>query len=194
MATEPDTLGNVFWGSSLSDRENWQKPQIVISSLGDLSDKTVADIGAGTGYFTLPLARLAQKVIAVDIEQQFLDHIEKRLARIPEREGLEVETRFTVPDDPALKSGEADLVLVVNTYSFIDNRVAYFKKVLHGLKPKGRVVVVDFKYENLPVGPPMDEKVPTTLVASELDSAGFQLISADSQSLGYQYIVTFERR
>lgn len=193
LVTEPDSLADDFLEAYQADRENWQKPQIVISCLGDLSNKVVADIGAGTGYFTMPLARLARKVIAVDIEQQFLDHIERRIARTPESEGLNVETRFTVPDDPALKPNEVDMVLLVNTYSFIDNRVAYFKQVLQGLRPGGRVVIVDFKYENLPVGPSVEDKVQPELVRAQLDSAGFKLVKIDQNSLDYQYIVTMER-
>jgi SAM-dependent methyltransferase len=194
LALEPDSLSGEFTDWGLSERENWQKPQVVISALGDLHDKVVADIGAGTGYFTLPLARVAKKVIAVDIEQLFLEHIRKRLARIPEREALEVDIRHTIPDNPALKPSEADVVLLVNTYSFIDRRVQYFDLVKRGLSRSGRMVVVDFKHAELPVGPPLEEKITPLQIIQELDSAGFRHVSTDSNSLEYQFIVVVEKK
>src|SRR5579864_911511 len=59
-------------------RAQWQKPEKVIASLGTLDGKTVADIGAGTGYFAFPIAKEAAKVIAIDIDQRFLDYIEHK--------------------------------------------------------------------------------------------------------------------
>lgn len=193
VGVDPDTSFMLPEDAGNRDRENWQKPQMVVSRLGDLSDKTVADIGAGTGYFTLRLARKAKKVIAVDIEERFLDYINRRLKRMRDGEDLHIETRMTVADDPSLNPGEADLVLVVNTYAYIGNRVAYFTKVHEGLAPNGRLVIVDFKKMNLPVGPPLEEKVSASLVQSELDSAGFHVTNIDVTSLDYQYTVTAEK-
>jgi SAM-dependent methyltransferase len=189
-----DSLSQDYLGIDNSDRENWQKPQVVISSLGDLSDKVVADIGAGTGYFTMPLARQARKVIAIEIEQQYLDYIDRRLARASDKRILDIETRLTDTDDPALQPGEADVVLLVNTYSFIEHRVAYFGKVHRGLAPGGRIVIVDFKKEPLPVGPSMEDKIAPEVIIRELDSAGFTYKKTDLHSLDFQYILTLQRR
>lgn len=194
LTTETDSAFQAMEDLDRGDRENWQKPQMVISRLGDLSDKVVADIGAGTGYFSIPLARKAQKVIAIDIEQQFLDYINRRLEHSPERNSLNIETRLTEEDDPKLAKGEADLVLIVNTYAYISNRVAYFSKVWQGLKPSGRLVVIDFKKEPLPVGPAPEDKLDAQQVSAELDSAGFRTLTVDYTSLDYQYTVTAEKR
>lgn len=190
LFSDPDSTFDGMEDMDSGDRENWQKPQMVISRLGDLSDKVVADIGAGTGYFTMRLARKAQKVIAIDIEQQFLDYINRRLKKTSPRDHLQVETRLTQPDDPSLSPSEADLVLLINTYSFISNRVDYFSKVQSGIRKGGRLVVVDFKKEPLPVGPPPEEKVRWQEVFMELDSAGFTDLTVDSVGLDYQYTVT----
>lgn len=194
LTTESDSAFEALEDLDHGDRENWQKPQMVISRLGDLSDKVVADIGAGTGYFTMPLARKARKVIAIDIEQDFLDYINRRLSHNTDKNNLNVETRLVKPEDPMLKEGEADLVLIVNTYGFISNRVAYFSKVRKGLKPDGKLVVIDFKKEPLPVGPPTETKFASTQVSAELDSAGFRTVTVDFTSLEYQYTLTAEKR
>jgi ubiquinone/menaquinone biosynthesis C-methylase UbiE len=193
ITTENDSAFEALEDLDRGDRENWQKPQMVISRLGDLSNKVVADIGAGTGYFSMPLARKAQKVIAIDIEQQFLDYINRRLQHTPDRKSLNIETRLTKADDPNLNAGEADLVLIVNTYAYISNRVAYFSKVRKGLKPGGQLVVIDFKKEPLPVGPATEDKLDVAQVSLELDSAGFRTLSVDNSSLDYQYTLTAEK-
>jgi ubiquinone/menaquinone biosynthesis C-methylase UbiE len=190
LFSDPDSTFDGLEDMDSGDRENWQKPQMVISRLGDLSDKVVADIGAGTGYFTMRLARKARKVIAIDIEQKFLDYINRRLDNTNARDHLMVETRLTQPDDPSLSDSEVDLVLLINTYAFISNRVDYFSKVQSGIRKGGRVVVVDFKKEPLPVGPPPEEKVTWQEVFVELDSAGFTNLQIDSTGLDYQYTVT----
>lgn len=173
-----------------NDRENWQKPQMVISRLGDLSVKTVADIGAGTGYFTMRLARKSKKVIAIDIDEQFLSYIQRRLSSTRDAQELDIETRLTQADDPSLKPNEADLVLIVNTYAYIQDRVTYFEKVWSGIAENGQLVIVDFKKELLPVGPPVEEKIDVQAVISELDSAGFGPFVVDSTALTYQYMLT----
>ncbi len=194
LTTESDSAFEAMEDLDRGDRENWQKPQMVISRLGDLSDKVVADIGAGTGYFSMPLARKAKKVIAIDIEQQFLDYINRRLQHTPDRKSLNIETRLTKEDEPNLAAAEADLVLIVNTYGYISHRVDYFSKVWKGLKPAGRLVVIDFKKEPLPVGPATEDKLDAKQVSAELDSAGFRTLTVDYTSLDYQYTLTAEKR
>ena len=100
-------------------RAKWQKPEKVIASLGPLDGKTVADIGAGTGYFSFPISKQAAKVIAIDIDQRFLDYIEqkKQTQKIDDN----IETRLTKPDSSGLKPREADMVLIVDTYHHIND-------------------------------------------------------------------------
>lgn len=194
LTTEADSAFEALEELDRGDRENWQKPQMVISRLGDLSDKVVADIGAGTGYFSMRLARSAKKVIAIDIEQQFLDYIQLRLSRSSDRKALNIETRLTAASDPSLSENEVDLVIMVNTYPFIANRVAYFEKVCSGLKPDGKLVIIDFKKEPLPVGPPVEGKVSPAQVSAELDSAGFKIANIDTENLDYQFTLTAEKK
>ena len=169
------------------DRLRWQKPDLVIQKLGDLSSKTIADIGAGTGYFAFPLAELAGKVLAIDIDQRFLDLINKKNEAL--EKPLPIETRLVTEHDPLLMPGETDVVLVANTYHHIMERTEYFRAVREKLATNGLLAIVDFKKEELPVGPPVDIKLSPGSVVDELDDAGFSNISVDTQSLEYQYII-----
>ncbi len=169
------------------EREAWQKPDEVIAKMGDLSYRTVAEIGAGSGYFTLRIAKQAKHTIAIDIDQRFLDLIEERKKELPDPSKLE--TRLCTEDDPNLNLDEADLVLLVNTYHHIENRTAYFRKVRDVMKKAGTLSIVDFKAGEHPVGPPHEIKLSGDQVVEELKKAGFRNISLDKTTLDYQYII-----
>ncbi len=171
------------------NRGTWQNPDLIIRKMGPLADKIVADIGSGTGYFTMPIARLANRVIAIDIEQRYLDYIEDYKLELPVEEADRIETRLTVANEPNLHSDEVDVVLMVNVFYYLTNRPEYMKIVREALRKEGMLVLVDFKPGELPVGP-ADNKVPTAEVAAILEKAGFENIVVDSTSLAYQYIVT----
>jgi ubiquinone/menaquinone biosynthesis C-methylase UbiE len=196
-ATPPQSAANKFMHESdfqelvarFEDpaRAQWQKPGEVIASFGALDGKTVADIGAGTGYFAFPLAKKAAKVIAIDIDQRFLDYIEQK--KQAEKSGGSIETRLTGPNASGLKPGEADVVLIVDTFHHIENRIEYLKKLKAALSKGGLLVIIDFKKQNPPPGPPMDLRLGPEQVESELKSAGFALVSTDRDLLPYQYII-----
>lgn len=167
-------------------RDEWQQPNKVIELLGDLSGKTVADIGAGGGYFTFPMAEVAEKVIALDIDTNFLQYINEQCAKHA-RENVEV--RHTPEHSPRLTPGEADAAIIVNTYHHIQNREAYFGQVAAGLKKGGKLLVVDFKAEETPMGPPVDMRIDPEVVIKELEAAGFVLQGIDRNLLPYQYVI-----
>jgi len=171
------------------ERGIWQKPELVISMLGDLSDKTVADIGAGTGYFTFRLLPKAKKVIGIDIDQRFIRFLDSVHVRLPKQYRERFESRLAKFDDPLLKPGEADAIVVVNTYGYISNRIQYLKTLSVGMSPGARLLIIDFKKNNLPIGPPDEFKVALSQVEKELITAGFVIEKIDKDALDYQYIV-----
>jgi len=172
-----------------SERGAWQNPDLVIKEFGDLSNKTVADIGSGTGYFTIPLSGRAERVIAIDIEQRYLDYIEDRKLELPIDQADRIETRFTVDSEPNLHTDEVDAVLMVNVFYYLNDRISYMRIVRDALKDGGVLVLVDFKPGEMPVGP-SENKVPFAEVVDILNDAGFENIKVDEESLQYQYLIT----
>jgi len=199
-ATPPESAANRFIHQADFDtlvahfedpsRAEWQKPDAVIASLGPLDGKTVADIGTGTGYFAFPIAKKAAKVIAIDIDQRFLDYI--RHKKQTQKIGANIDTRLTAPDSPGLKIGEADVVLIVDTLHHIENRIEYLKKLRNDLRKGGVLVIVDFKKEKTPPGPPVGLRLSQEQVEAELKAAGFAVLSGDRGFLPYQYIIKAE--
>lgn len=174
------------------DRDIWQNPDYIIGTFGDLTDKTVADLGAGSGYFSFKLLEKAGKVIALDIDKHFIQYMNQKAAELPPVLRNKFEARLVDTNDPKLKENEAQIVLLSNTYIYIQDRINYFKRLRNSLSPGGKLFVVEFKKEKLPVGPPESIKLSAGKVSEELTQAGFSNIKADSSRLRYQYIVMAE--
>ncbi len=170
-------------------RENWQKPNAIIGNF-DMSEKVVADIGAGTGYFTFRMAPAVKKVIAIDVDERALKYINEKKGLLPDNYGDRIETRLAEYHDPKLKEKEADFVLLVNTYYLIQDRISYFKNLYKCVNDNGQLVIVDYKKEDFPIGPPTKDKLSAEKVKEELTTCGFKEVSIDKNSLEYQYIIT----
>jgi len=169
----------------------WHNPKTLTQRLGDLSDKTVANIGAGPyGYFSIEIADEAKKVIAIDIDPKaihFIDSIRQQLLPLAIQDNLE--TRLVEPDNPKLRFEEVDVVTIRETYAYLPNRINYLKTLRRGIKDGGKLLIVDFKMRKLPEGPPQSEKVPLFQVERDLEKAGYRIALVDDLSLAYQYIV-----
>jgi len=167
-------------------RDEWQKPHEVVMALELKPAEVVADIGAGTGYFARRFARHAGKVYAVDIDEKLLDIVR---AKAP----ANLETVLAAPDDPRLPRRSIDTVFFCDVLHHIENRPAYYAKLVQALKPGGRIVIVDFFKKPLPVGPPVTMKLSEDEVIAELQKAGF-VLSRRLDLLPYQYFLFFEGR
>lgn len=154
-------------------RDAWQMPARVIEALALKPGQKVADIGAGTGYFSVRLARAAAapKVFAVDLEPKMVEHLTTRAAA----EGLThltaVQASATSPNLPEA----VDVVLVVDTYHHIPNRTAYFAALASKLTAGGRLAIVDFRKGVGGDGPPEDFRFTPEQISGELAQAGFVL-------------------
>ena len=162
------------WAKDFDDpaRDEWQLPSRVIDALKLTSGQLVADIGAGTGYFTVRLAKspAAPTVYAVDIEPSMVEYVRQRAAR----EGLKNVVAVQAGADRTNLPEPVDLVLVVDTYHHIPNRVAYFTALKAHVKPGGRLAIVDFRKDS-PSGPPVEFRFTPDQINAELASAGFSL-------------------
>ena len=167
------------------ERDAYQKPEKVLNYIGDVSGKKILDIGAGTGYFSFKLAAKGADVIAGDVDDRFQEYIKKQIEK---ENAPKVALRKLPYDSPALEEKEVDKVLIVNTYHHIEDRVAYFVKVLNGLKDGGELLVIDFKKQDGP-GPPIKMKMSSYSIIEELKEAGFTDFNVNKYSLEHQYII-----
>lgn len=177
------------------DRHVWQKPGLVIDKLGDIEEKVIADIGAGEGFFARRLAPLADRVIAVEIDQRWIDYLDTlRLTELPTNLRPRLEPRLATPDDPMLEDREVDIVLFVNTLYLIENPRQYLRRLRPALRSGGRVMIVDWKKQDTAIGPLVEERIGLNKLAHMLEEAGFAVVSTDNTALDYQYIMIAEAK
>ena len=161
----------------------------MIAALNLAPDASVAEIGSGTGYFIVRIARRLPRgrAYGVDIEPSMVSYLERR-ART---EGLtRLKSVLGTKDDPRIPE-PVDLIFLCNTYHHIQERGDYFRRVSTRLRPGGRLIVVDFKMGALPVGPPEAMRVPPKRLDEELSAAGYRRIALDLDTLPHQYIATY---
>jgi arsenite methyltransferase len=171
-------------------RDAWQKPDEVVAALGLQPGAVVADVGAGTGYFTERLARVvgpAGRVYATDVQDEMLEALERRIA---ERELANVVLVRAGFDAPALPAECCDLVFLANVYKEIDDRVAYARRLLPALRRGGRVAIVEYRPGARGLGPPEEVRLPQEQVRAELGAAGFELVERHG-FLPRQYFLVF---
>lgn len=154
------------------ERDQWQMPDRVIDALALRAGQTVADIGAGTGYFTVRLAKAAAapRVYAVDIEPAMVQYVRQRAAKEGLSNVIAVQAGSEGPNLPE----PVDLVLIVDTYHHIPSRVEYFSALRKSIKPGGRLAIIDFR-KGVPGGPPDEFRFTTDQISGELADAGFVL-------------------
>lgn len=169
------------------ERDAWQKPAEVVALLALSPGNSVADIGAGTGYFEPHLSRAVGPtghVIGVDVEEGMVSYLTERAAR----EGLaNVKATLGAFEDPKLAPGSVDRILIVDTWHHIDKREAYAAKLRNALTKGGFVAIVDFTME-ASHGPPKEHRIPPEQTAKELTAGGLTTEIA-AESLPEQYVV-----
>ncbi len=180
-----------FWVKMFEDpeRDAWQKPEEVVDAMKLGKGKIIADLGAGTGYFTRRFAVAvgpSGKAIGLDVEPNMVQYMRDDARKL----GLSNYTaRIVKTENPELEKGSLDVVFLCNTYHHIENRVEYFRNVALSLKPGGRVISVDF-YKNTDFGPPRDHKLSREVVLKEMSEAGFRFLKSHD-ILPEQYFLEF---
>jgi len=181
--------------ASLDDpaRDAYQKPDEVMKALALRPGEVVADIGSGSGYFTLRFARAVGetgRVYAVDVSPDMIRHLNRRLRDAGVRNVVPVLADL---DDPLLPDASVDRFVIVNTWHHVEDRPAYLALLRRMLKPGGQVVHIDFHKRDLPVGPPPTMKIAREELVKQMEAAGFRL-AAEHGFLPYQYFLVFAVR
>lgn len=177
------------------ERDEYQQPDKVIEALDLKLGMVVADVGAGSGYFTRRLANAigdTGQVLAVDVEQKMLDYNKQELEKL----GLANRTKLVLakPDDPSLPENGLDLVFLCNVYHHVEQHVDYFAKTKSALTPNGRVVIIDFYHDERSgkLGFSKHHLVSRERVITNMEQAGYTL-SKEHTFLSRQYFLEFAR-
>jgi arsenite methyltransferase len=171
------------------DRAQWQKPDDVIKALNLKSGQRIADIGAGSGYFTRRFAvAVAPGGVAVgyDVDPGMVACMKEDAAK---KKIGNYRASLISPDRPQMEKASFDMIFICNTYHHMENRVAYLKQLKPALKKTGRVVIVDYR-KGSKGGPPAAFKLEESRVIEEFSQAGYRLLKKHD-FLPNQYILEF---
>jgi predicted methyltransferase len=184
---------NRFEGES---RELYRKRAAIVAASGLQPGMTIADVGAGTGLFTMLLARGVEpggKVVAVEISRPFAEAI---LRRASDEKLRNVSALIGTHTDTTLPAGSVDVIFTADTYHHFEQVASVLRSLRHALKPRGRLIIVDF--ERIPGVTPkrtLDHvRAGKETVIAEITSAGFRL-REEVRTLGLvdNYYLVFER-
>jgi ubiquinone/menaquinone biosynthesis C-methylase UbiE len=183
----PENLGELEG----ADRDTWQRSEQVMDALGIAEGSVVADLGAGSGWFTVRLAHRVRpngKVYAEDIQPQMVEVIKRRRAR----ENLEstIEVRLGTAEDLRLPENSLDAALICDAYHEMEQPVALLRNAARALKEDGRLAIIEFTKAGGGPGPELEFRVDPERVIREAEAAGLRLI-ARPNFLRYQYMLIF---
>jgi cyclopropane fatty-acyl-phospholipid synthase-like methyltransferase len=194
--THHDTAHHSFqgaaqWAKEFDDpsRDEWQKPHEVIQALALKPDAVIADIGSGTGYFSVRFAHMAPKgrVYGVDTEPDMVKYLTDRAKSMGLTNVIPVQA---APDDPRLPE-KVDLIFIVDTFHHIENRAQYLRKLRDSLKPDGRIAIIDFRMDSVD-GPPKSARSTPDQIKAEMNRAGYSFVQ-ENNFLPKQYFLIFQQ-
>ena len=178
------------------NREDVQMSPEILKSLAFRPGERVADIGAGTGYFTFPVAEAVGPtgvVWALDIAPEMIEVLEFRTRA---RNAGNVKVRRVSSDDPQLEPGSLDTILMIDSIHYVKDRTAYARKLIPGLAPGGRLVVIDYRprpVSERPWGPPPEQQFPKGQLDAEMAAAGLKVLKS-YDFLPEQFFVIYTRQ
>jgi protein-L-isoaspartate O-methyltransferase len=204
---DPDGTGKFYMGREIAlvmghlaaewldrpEREREEKPAKLLEALKLKPGDVVADIGAGSGYFSFRLAEKVGdkgRVYAVDIQPEMLDLIR---ARMTERKVSNIVPVLGEEADPKLPDGAVDLILLVDVYHEFSHPYEMTVAMTRALKPGGRIVFVEYRMEDPDVPIKIVHKMSQKQVVKEMEPHPLRWVGTVN-TLPRQHIVIFEKR
>lgn len=178
--SDPERLKEIF---DAENREEWQKTSYIMKYLQLNSNTIIADVGAGTGYFSdLFSQKLSDgKVYAIDCETNMVTYLKNRFSNSRLNN---VDIIQSKGEDPCIPVN-VDMVFIANTYRFINDRATFLCNLFQQVESHTRLVFVDFKGSHA--------RVSADMAINEVQQAGFEIINLDITGCPDHYILTFRK-
>lgn len=171
------------------ERQKWQSIEKFMQILEPFENMVFVDIGVGTGYFAIPIAKKFPEctVIGADIQPKMLEIVEEKV----EKENLKnLKTVLSEENKVPIEDRVADRVLVANVFHELHHPQEFLKEVKRILKDGGKLIIIDWKPIETEEGPPLEERLNPEDVVKELEEAEFQDIKVDTETYPYHFIIT----
>jgi ubiquinone/menaquinone biosynthesis C-methylase UbiE len=204
---DPDGTGKFYLGREIAqvmghqaagwlerpEREQEEQPTKLLKALELRPGDVVADLGAGSGYYTFRMApRVGPKgkILAVDIQKEMLEIIRRRMK---EEKVENVEPVLGTETDPNLPAGAVDMILLVDVYHEFSNPFEMTEAMVKALKPGGRLVFVEFRLEDPGVPIKLVHKMTQKQVLKEMEPHPLEHLKT-LDTLPWQHIIIFKKK
>ncbi len=165
-------------------------PQGTFRRIGLGMNDVICDIGAGTGIFTIPAAKITgNKVYAIEIDDGMLQHIDEK---VKSEKLTNVELVKVQNNKIGIKDEEADLAIMVTVFHEIENKKDYLQEIRRILRQEGRLAIIEFHKRETPMGPPVSHRIGKSESEEIMKEAGFSIV--DEFDLGDNfYCIIFKK-
>ena len=170
------------------ERKTWQNPEEVLELLSLKPSYVVADLGCGSGYFTVPLSHRVKKVYGIDIQKEMLTSLEQKIRK---QKILNIETLLSKENEIPLQNESVDLLLSVNTLHEFRDKETLIGEMRRVLKADGRAAIIDFKKEETNIGPPVSIRLSIEQAKHLFQTNGFKALM--THELKYHYLIFFRK-
>jgi ubiquinone/menaquinone biosynthesis C-methylase UbiE len=172
----------------MEQRKLWESPDQILGLVQIKPDFVAADLGCGSGFFTLPLAKKVKKVYAVDVQKEMLEILEQKIRKQKIRN---IQLVLSKENEIPLENESVELLITVNTLHEFGDKERMIKEMHRVLKPKGKALIVDFKKDNTGFGPPISIRVSKEQAIIVFEKNGFNTL--ETVDLPFHYALVFSK-
>jgi ubiquinone/menaquinone biosynthesis C-methylase UbiE len=170
----------------MEQRRLWENPDQILGLVKIRPNFIAADLGCGSGFFTLPLAKKVKKIYAIDVQKEMLEILEQKIRKQKIRN---IELVLSKENEIPLENESVEFLISVNTLHEFSDKERMIKEMQRVLKPKGEVLIVDFKKENTGFGPPVAIRISKEQAIISFEKNGLSTLK--SMDLPFHYALVF---
>jgi ubiquinone/menaquinone biosynthesis C-methylase UbiE len=170
------------------NRKIWQNPKEILGATELNRNYVAADVGCGSGFFTIPLARMVKKVYGIDMQKEMLNYLKRKI----DNQRIEnITPLLSKENEIPLENESLDLLISANTLHEFSNKEQMVREMQRVLRSNGKAVIVDFKKENTGSGPPVAIRLSKDQAKFLFEKNGFTVVK--SKDLTYHYLIVFQK-
>lgn len=171
------------------DRKQFLNPDSILDRIGLEREMVLADLGCGTGFFTIPASLRVKKVYALDVQREMLDILQDKIKK---QKLANIETILSEESSIPLPDSSVDVLLMANVFHELEDRSAILEEGKRILSSRGKLAIVDWKKIEMDFGPPVEERLAEEEVISICEDSSFEF--AERSDAGpYNYLLVFDR-
>jgi ubiquinone/menaquinone biosynthesis C-methylase UbiE len=173
----------------MEERKLWESPDRILGMADIKPHFVAADLGCGSGFFTIPLAKKVEKVYAIDVQKEMLELLEQKIRK---QKIENIQLLLSKQNEIPLENESVEFLISVNTLHEFSDREKMIKEIQRVLKPEGKALIVDFKKEETDFGPPVSIRVSKEQAISLFEKRGFKTVK--TRDLPFHYALVFSKQ